>query len=90
MSEGEKKKLKHTTNYKQQHRTEPISSLAQIHNTGTLFWASKDTNISARCTLISAPKLRELITWAMSGLSGCKRIKINLIHQKDRKEIKII
>lgn len=23
-------------------------------------------------TLISVPKLRELITWAMSGLSGCK------------------
>lgn len=23
-------------------------------------------------TLISVPKLRELITWAMSGLSGCE------------------
>ena len=32
-------------------------------------------------TLISVPKLRELITWAMSGLSGCKtnKTKINLI-----------
>ena len=26
-------------------------------------------------TLISVPKLRELITWAMSGLSGCKTKK---------------
>lgn len=32
----------------------------------------------ARFTLISVPKLRELITWAMSGLSGCKRNKIKI------------